>query len=109
VNGTFRLFAVSALSFAIALAVLVAPWADGDPDGLTKVAREEGFAGAEQRHALDGSPVAGYAVEGVENERVSTGLAGLAGVLTTFGVMVLILAVVRRGRTRRVDEPEEPG
>ena len=50
------------------------------PDGLEKVAEDQGFDRDEPDHALADGPLADYAVEGVDDERLSTGLAGLIGV-----------------------------
>jgi hypothetical protein len=75
------------LAVALALAFFVSPQASSEPDGLNKVAIDEGFADQESAHASDGSPVAGYEVEGVDNDRLSTGLAGVVGVGVTFAVV----------------------
>jgi cobalt/nickel transport system permease protein len=75
------------LAVALALAFFVSPQASSEPDGLNKVAADEGFADQETAHALDDSPVAGYEVDGVDDERLSTGLAGVVGVTVTFAVM----------------------
>ena len=56
-------------------------FADDAPDGLTRVAREEGFAASEREHSLADSPVSDYRVEGIEDEEGATAVAGLAGVL----------------------------
>jgi hypothetical protein len=106
-NRRFTLFALSGLLFAAALALVAGPWADPDPDALSTVARQEGFAGSETGHALEDSPVAGYELKGIENGRLSTSLAGLAGVLATFGITVCVLAVTRRAKDG-TDEREEP-
>jgi cobalt/nickel transport protein len=90
-----KLFLVAGLLLALALALFVSPFADSDPDGLTKVAEEEGFADAEQEHDLADSPVADYDVRGVDDDRVSTGAAGVIGVLVTFGVGVGAFALLR--------------
>jgi cobalt/nickel transport protein len=100
-----KLFLAAGLLVALALALLVSPFADSDPDGLNKVAADEGFASAEQEHDLADGPVAGYEVNGVDDDRVSTGLAGIIGVLLTFGIGVGAFALVR---TLRRDPEEEP-
>jgi hypothetical protein len=51
---------------------------------------------------LADGPLADYAVEGVDNERVGTGLAGLIGVAVTFAVGFGLFAVIKRVRV----EPE---
>ena len=90
-----KLFVVAGLLLAVALAIFVSPFASSSPDGLERVAEDEGFAETAAEHRLDDSPVADYAVDGVDDERVSGGLAGLVGVLVTFGLGVGVFAVLR--------------
>lgn len=91
-------FVVAGLVVAAALAFFVSPHASSAPDGLDKVAIDQGFDRAEQPHALADVPTAGYDVTGVRDERISTGLAGLIGVGVTFAVSVSLVAVLRRAR-----------
>lgn len=100
-------FVGAGLVVAAALAFFVAPEASGDPDGLERVAIDEGFVDEADDHALADSPVADYTVEGVDDERLGTGLAGLLGVGATFlaGTALLLAA---RTFGRRPAEPE-PG
>jgi hypothetical protein len=81
------LFIGLGLAVALGLAFFVSPRASSEPDGLDKVAIDEGFADQETPHASQDSPVAGYEVEGVDNDRLSTGVAGIVGVIVTFAVM----------------------
>jgi PDGLE domain len=90
-----KLFLVAGLLLALALAVFVSPFADSDPDGLTKVADEQGLSQTEQEHDLADSPVADYEVRGVDDDRVSTGVSGVIGVLVTFGLGVGAFALLR--------------
>ena len=75
------------LAVAFALAFFVSPEASSKPDGLNKVAIDEGFADQQRAHATEDSPLAGYGVEGVDNDRLSTGLAGIIGVAVTFALV----------------------
>jgi cobalt/nickel transport protein len=77
---------------------LLGPLGSSRPDGLTKVAQEEGFASAEEDHPLQDAPVAGYRVEGIRDERTSTGTAGAIGVVFTFVLGTVLLKVLRRPR-----------
>lgn len=92
----FTAFLAAGLVTAFALAFFVSPQASGEPDGLSKVAIDEGLDAEELPHALDDLPTAGYAVEGVDNERLSTGLAGLIGVAATFVLAGGLFLLVRR-------------
>lgn len=93
------LFIGGGLVIALALAFFVSPQASGDPDGLNKVAIDEGFADTETEHDLADVPTAGYAVEGVDDDRLSTGLSGLIGVTVTFVVGAGVVLLMRRART----------
>ncbi len=98
---SLTLFLVGGLIVALGLAVLVSPFASSAPDGLNRVAIDQGFAQTEREHPLAGSPLAGYAVKGVEDERLSTGLSGLIGVVVTFGAGMVLFGALRVVRTRR--------
>jgi len=94
----FGAFVVAGLALALVLAFFVSPSASGDPDGLNKVANDTGLADTGTDHALDDGPTAGYEVRGVDNDRISTGLAGVIGVAVTFAVAGGVMLVVRRAR-----------
>lgn len=94
-------FVAAGLAVAFALAFFVGPEASGSPDGLNRVAIDEGFDVHEQDHALAGVPTAGYAVDGIDDERLSTGMAGLLGVAATFLLAGGLFVVVRRASSRR--------
>ena len=88
-TGT-KAFVVVGLLVTVVLAVFVSRFASDDPDGLEKVAAEEGFDEAADEHDLDGTPAADYAA----------GWSGLAGVVATFAIGAGVFAVVRRRRDR---------
>lgn len=95
-------FIAVGLALAVGLAFLVAPEASSSPDGLEKVAIDQGFVDGANDHDLAGSPTADYGIRGIDDARLSTGLAGLAGIGVTFLVgATLLLAVRRTGRRRR--------
>jgi hypothetical protein len=89
-------FVLIGLAVTAILAGVVSGFASTAPDGLNKVAEDEGFIDQTQDHDLADSPVAGYGVSGVDNGRVSKGLAGLIGITVTFAVGYGIFALVRR-------------
>lgn len=86
--------------------VASAGWfADDALDGLTRVARDEGFAAGERAHSLGDSPVAGYRVDGIGDEDAATALAGVVGVLVTFLLGAGAAAALRRRhRTASADD-----
>ena len=61
------LFVLGGLAVALLLAFVVSPWASSEPDGLERVAIDQGFADNATDHATAGSPLADYAVSGVDH------------------------------------------
>ena len=86
------------LLVAVGLIVFVAPLADSNPDGLERVAQDQGFAVTAEDSAAEDSPLADYGVAGVENDRTATVVAGLIGTILVFAIGVAVLAGVRRRR-----------
>jgi hypothetical protein len=81
---------------ALLLAGFGSYYASSAPDGLARVAIDNGLDRGEQDHALGDSPLAGYSLKGVDDERLSGGLAGIAGVALTFLLGGAIALGVRR-------------
>ena len=63
---TLGIFLTAGLSIAVVLAIFVSTHASSRPDGLDKVAIDNGFVENESSHALDDGPTAGYAVDGID-------------------------------------------
>ena len=105
-RSNLRLFLVGGLLVAIGLAMLVSGFASGAPDGLNKVAEDHGIAATAKQHLFENGPLAGYAVKGVGNDRLAKGISGLVGVLVTFGLGMVLFALVRVLRSR--EERSEP-
>jgi len=78
------------------LAGVVSNYASSSPDGLEKVAEDIGFLENAKEHTNSDGLLADYGVKGVENERLSTGAAGVIGVLATAGVSTGLFLVLRR-------------
>jgi len=93
-------FVAAGLLVAVALAFLVSPLASSEPDGLSKVAIEQGFDSTARDHALADGPLAGYAVRGVSDAGLSKGLSGIVGVTVCFAVGTGVMVVVRRSRRK---------
>lgn len=96
-----RIFLLAGLAVTVAIAAVVSGFASGEPDGLERVAIDQEFDETASDHALDGSPLADYAVEGIDDERVSTGVAGVIGVAVTLAATVGLLYGVRFLQRRR--------
>lgn len=83
----------------LALALLVAvlsPLASPHPDGLERVAQEQGFSGAAQAPWYQLIP--DYVLPGVQNEAASKVLSGVLGTALLFGVMWGAGRVITRRR-----------
>jgi PDGLE domain len=98
-SSNLRMFLLGGLLVAIGLATLVSGFASSSPDGLNKVAEDHGFAANAKEHLFENGPLAGYAVKGVNSDRLSTALAGLIGVVVSFGVGLALFALLRAMRS----------
>jgi hypothetical protein len=73
------------ISLLICLAVAcLSPLASSSPDGLERVAEDEGFIGLAGEAPFQ--VIADYVFPGMENEALATILAGIIGTLILFGV-----------------------
>ncbi|MFD7630025.1 energy-coupling factor ABC transporter permease [Streptomyces sp. NPDC059851] len=105
---------------ALVLAGFVSFYASANPDGLEKVAADQGIDAKikadeekpegerEYEHASANSPLADYGVKDVDNERLSGGLAGAIGVGATVAVGTGVFRVVRSRRSATADRPASP-
>jgi hypothetical protein len=89
-----RLFTILALAIAVGLATAVSPFASSSPDGLEKVAADHAFLA--RGEAQETSALADYAVPGVGDERLATGLAGFGGTLLVFATGYGLASARRR-------------
>lgn len=93
---------IGGLAVSLLLAGFVSFYASSDPDGLEKVAHDQGIDRTAEEHAAAGSPLAGYGVRDVEDARLSGGLAGVIGVGVTVVAGSGVFRAVRRRRTADV-------
>lgn len=94
-------FIALGLLAALGLAFFVSPYASSKPDGMNKVAATEAFDSGVKASPVDGSPLAGYGVDGVHDSKLSKGLSGVIGVALTFAIGYGVLTIVRVSRRRR--------
>jgi cobalt/nickel transport system permease protein len=92
------------LAWAAILVFLIAPLANENPDGLERVAIDQGFDVTATDSAVGDSPLADYGVTGVDNDATATGISGAIGIAVTFGVALAIVggfaAVRKRARSK---------
>ncbi|HEY9438836.1 MAG TPA: PDGLE domain-containing protein, partial [Streptomyces sp.] len=94
---------------ALVLAGFVSFYASSSPDGLEKVASDQGIDRNVQEHTAADSPLAGYGVKDISDARLSGGLAGVLGVGATVAVGSGVFWAVRRRRTPETAAPRTAG
>ncbi|MFJ2305965.1 energy-coupling factor ABC transporter permease [Streptomyces sp. NPDC087787] len=97
---------ITGLVTSLVLAGFVSFYASANPDGLEKIAHDQGIDKKEEAHASAGSPLADYGVRDIADARLSGGLAGVIGVGATVVAGSTVFWVVRRRRTAA--EPSDP-
>lgn len=101
-SKSVRLFVLLGVGVALILAFFISPLASSSPDGLERVAIDQGFESQATEHHFATGPLADYGVAGVQNEWLSTGLSGVIGVVLCFvlaGAVVLAIRWTRRRTT----------
>jgi cobalt/nickel transport protein len=89
---------LTGLVVALVIAGIGSWYASASPDGLEWAAERSGFLDTAEDSAAAGSPLADYAVAGVAEDRLSTGLAGVAGVAVTLLLAGGLALLLRRRR-----------
>lgn len=95
-------FFAAFLLVALLIAGVGSFYASAHPDGLNYVAEQTGFIDKEKQSATADGPFAGYSTQGIDNARLSGGVAGVVGSLTTLlggGGLFWLLRGRSRGRT----------
>lgn len=91
-------FYLIGLAISLVIAGFLSFYASSHPDGLEKVAIDLGFIETAKDSAVADSALADYGVAGLENERLSVGVAGVIGVIATGLVMYLIMRLIGKKR-----------
>ncbi len=87
---------LSGIAAALVCAGGVSYYASASPDGLEKVAHDQGIDAKAKDHATKDSPLADYSVKDIADPRLSGGLAGVIGVGATLAVGTGVFVVLRR-------------
>ncbi|HET6653887.1 MAG TPA: PDGLE domain-containing protein [Nocardioides sp.] len=108
-----RTFVLAGIVVALLLAGVASYYASSHPDGLEYVAERTGFIDSADETATADGPLADYRTRGVDDARVSGGLAGVLGVVLTLLLATGIGFAVRRrsapdGRSDRGDQEHLP-
>ena len=102
--STRRFFAV-ALLVSVLVAGVASYYASTHPEGLEHVAGQAGFLDSAEDSAAADSPLADYQTSGVDDARISGGLAGVIGVVV---MLVLSTGLFRLVRRRAPDDAHQP-
>jgi cobalt/nickel transport system permease protein len=97
---------------ALGLALFVAPFASGWPDGLERVAALLGFGSRATATRALATPLPGYRIPGVDSPALSTALAGAVGTLVAFALawlLAFLLTPPRSAGTQSRGKGPAPG
>ena len=93
---TTRRFFVVALVVSLLVAGVASYYASAHPDGLEYVAEQTGFIDQAEDSATADSPLADYQTAGVDDARLSGGLAGIIGVVVMLSLSTGLFWLIRR-------------
>jgi len=93
-----RVLVVAGVLVALLLAGVASFYASSAPDGLNRVAEDQGISRTERDHPGADGPMAGYRTRGVENDRLSGLVAGVSGALVVLALFGGLTFVLRRRR-----------
>jgi cobalt/nickel transport system permease protein len=91
---------ITPLMASMIIALMLSPFASGFPDGLEWVAAKYQFL--HQSAPTFVAPLADYTVPWLNNEIFSTGIAGLMGVVVTFGIAWFIGSLINPSSVRKL-------
>lgn len=104
-----RGFVIGGILVTMLMAVVVSQFAAPDPDGLERVATDQGFADSAADHALASGVFADYATAGVANQTLSLAIAGAVGVAITLALAFGLFLAVRDRRRESSPPSRTPG
>ncbi|MER0480443.1 energy-coupling factor ABC transporter permease [Streptomyces sp. Edi2] len=100
---------LAGLAAALVCAGGISYYASASPDGLEKVAHDQGIDAKARDHAAKDSPLADYSVQDITDPRLAGGLAGVIGVGATLAVGTGVFVVLRRRRNAGSGEQPAAG
>ena len=96
-------FIIIVFLISLGLAFFISPFASKSPDGLEKTMKDAGTgrdSGGEDT-GWKNAPMPDYAVPGVKNEKLSTGLAGVIGAVFIFVIATVLSYLLYRFAGRK--------
>jgi cobalt/nickel transport protein len=91
-----KTFLISGFIASLFLAGVVSFSASSHPDGLEKVAEDIGFIETAKENTNSDVILSDYGFKGIDNPRLSTGAAGVIGVIATGAISTGFFLLIRR-------------
>jgi cobalt/nickel transport protein len=91
-----KTFLISGFIASLFLAGVVSFYASSHPDGLEKVAVDIGFIETAKENTNSDVILSDYGFKGIDNPRLSTGAAGVIGVIATGAISTGFFLLIRR-------------
>jgi cobalt/nickel transport protein len=91
-----KTFLISGFIASLFLAGVVSFYASSHPDGLEKVAEDIGFIETAKENTNSDVILSDYGFKGIDNPRLSTGAAGVIGVVATGAISTGLFFLIRR-------------
>jgi cobalt/nickel transport protein len=91
-----KTFLISGFIASLFLAGVVSFYASSHPDGLEKVAEDIGFIETAKENTNSDVILSDYGFKGIDNPRISTGAAGVIGVIATGAISTGFFLLIRR-------------
>jgi len=86
------------LAIAALVAFLISPFASPWPDGLERVAKDQGFLERGEGSPAFAAPIPDYVFPGIDNKAWATSIAGLIGTLAIFGIGWGVAVLLKKWR-----------
>ena len=101
-----RTFLALGLLVCLLVAGVASFYASSHPDGLEYVAEQTGFIDTAEDSATADSPLADYSTRGVDDDRLSGGIAGVVGVVVMLLLSSGLFWTLRRRQDTAVSEDD---
>ncbi len=88
------------LMLALFVALFLSPFASHRPDGLERVATDQGFLKKGEGKEVIAAPLPDYKVPGWKNEKLAASLSGALGVLMVFGIGYGVAILIKKGKRK---------
>ena len=104
-----KYFFIIGLGLSLIIAFFLSQLASNCPDGLEKIAEDQGFPDNTDNVVLwKDSPAPDYIIPGLKSEGLATGAAGVAGTLAVAGLGFIVSRFIGLKRRKDNPNPDEP-